>query len=800
MQLAEAVRQCSEVIVLVDTSLQIQYVNPSFELLFGYSMADVLGRDLSFLLPDALVQQPANAIEIGAFEGEKLRRAKDGRNIPVLLKVAPIRNGNGITVGLVGTMTDLTNIREVEQALRENENKYRLLFESADDGIFLQDASGFLDCNQKGADMYGLSKEETIGRSPADFSPERQPDGRLSSEVATEMIAAAMCVGNQCFEWQSLRADGVPFDVEVKLNRVEYRGAPCLQAIVRDITERKLAQEGQKLAALVYLNSNEAMTVTDANNRIIAINPAFTKLTGYTEDEVRDKNPNILNSGRQDDAFYRAMWDSLNSTGRWQGEIWNRRKNGEVYIEWLSINSIYNDDGAVHQRVAQFTDITERKNAEMEIWNQANFDTLTLLPNRRLFSDRLEQEIKKAQRDKSFTALLFIDLDHFKEVNDTLGHDVGDLLLVEATSRIKHCVRGSDTLARLGGDEFTVILSELNDFADTGRIAQNIIDRLSEPFMLSCQESFVSASVGIAFYPDDATNETELIKHADQAMYAAKNAGRGCFRYFTKAMQTAAELRMHLSGDLRHALEAHQFEVYYQPIVDLKTGDIHKAEALLRWIHPEHGLISPAAFIPIAEDTGTIHDIGDWVFMQAAEQVKRWQLLQGPGFQISVNKSPVQFIGESLDHNHWIDQLTNLKLPGSSIVVEITESLLMNTDTNVTDKLLRFRDAGMQVAIDDFGTGYSSLAYLKKFHIDYLKIDQSFTRNLAPDASDFALCEAIVVMAHKLGLKVIAEGVETEQQRDLLQQIDCDYGQGFLFSSAVPVEEFEKLLVNVRIV
>ncbi len=369
-------------------------------------------------------------------------------------------------------------------------------------------------------------------------------------------------------------------------------------------------------------------------------------------------------------------------------------------------------------------------------------------------------------------------------------------MLIEAGARIKSKIRDSDTVARLGGDEFTVILPGLVDTSDIGHIAQGIIDLLSEPYFLNDRESYVSASIGIALYPDDATGSMELIRHADQAMYTAKNEGRGCFRYFIKTMQAAAKKKMQLASDLRHALAAGQFEVCYQPIIELDTGHIHKAEALLRWEHPDQGLISPVEFVPIAEDTGTIHDIGDWVFLQAAQQVKKLISSYGPGFQISVNKSPVQFIADDRGHNHWVETLEQMELPGQCIAVEITEGLLINNDAKVNKNLLTFRDAGIQVSIDDFGTGYSSLAYLKKFDIDYLKIDQSFVANLTEEAPEFALCEAIIVMAHKLGLKVIAEGVETTRQRDLLQQMGCDYGQGYLFSRPLPSSAFEQLLAS----
>ena len=438
-----------------------------------------------------------------------------------------------------------------------------------------------------------------------------------------------------------------------------------------------------------------------------------------------------------------------------------------------------------------------RKENEVLIWQQANFDPLTNLPNRRMFHDRLEQEMKKSNRSGLPLALLLFDLDHFKQINDTYGHAMGDILLQDAAQRLGSCVRESDTVARLGGDEFTVILGELDDPDTVERITQDALRKLAEPFRLKNEVAYVSTSIGIAFYPADATDSSVLLKSADQAMYAAKNQGRNRHSYFTSSLQQAAHARWQLINDLRAALAGDQLRVYYQPIVELSSGVIHKAEALVRWQHPTRGLVDPAEFIPIAEDTGMIVDIGDWVFREAASQAAMWRASHHAAFQISVNRSPVQFHNDDNIHA-WSDHLQKLGLPGQSIVVEITEGLLLDTNVAVTDQLLAFRDAGMQVSLDDFGTGYSALAYLKKFDIDYLKIDRSFIHNLTPGSNDMALCEAIIVMAHKLGLKVIAEGVKTIEQRDLLAAAGCDYGQGYLFSEPVPAEQFEVLLQTAR--
>ncbi|HEY6093849.1 MAG TPA: EAL domain-containing protein [Gallionellaceae bacterium] len=567
---------------------------------------------------------------------------------------------------------------------------------------------------------------------------------------------------------------------------------------------RHAAEEVQYVERLAFFekifeNSSEGLLVTDEHNSIVSVNAAFTAITGYTFDEVQGKDPRIFSSGRHDRAFYQQMWHELLSNGNWKGEIWDRHKNGEVHAKYLSINTIRNQDGSVHRFVALFSDITQRKRSEELIWKQANFDVLTDLPNRRMYRERLELDLKVSAMTKMPLALLLIDLDQFKEVNDTLGHAVGDVLLKEAAHRIRACVRTSDTVARLGGDEFMVTLAELSEPEQVGNIAQQMLDRLSEHFNLGGEVVYISASIGITLYPDDGHNIDDLLKNADQAMYVAKRHGRNRYSYFTQSLQENAQKRLRLVTDMRVALAHRQFRVYYQPIVDLGTGSAHKVEALLRWQHPELGMVSPLEFISLAEEVGLINEIGDWVFREAAGRAKRWSELFGHDFQVSVNKSPVQFHTEGANYAAaWLAYLHELGLTGRNVVVEITEGVLLNAESNVTDRLLAFRDAGIQVAIDDFGTGYSALSYLKKFDIDYLKIDQVFVRNLENDHDDLALCEAIIIMAHKLGLKVIAEGVETTQQRDMLAAIGCDYAQGYLFSCPLPAEEIEKVLLALN--
>ncbi len=490
-----------------------------------------------------------------------------------------------------------------------------------------------------------------------------------------------------------------------------------------------------------------------------------------------------------------SFWQEVPSAdSEWSMEYRFLRPDGKLM--WVNghVVALRDEKGKITGYLGNNLEITVKKRYEETIWRQANYDSLTKLPNRRLFRDRLQQEILKAQRVGMYVALLFVDLDRFKEVNDTLGHHTGDLLLIEAARRVCDCVRATDTVARLGGDEFTVIMSGLPDTDRVGEIAQAMLLALATPFTLDAEAVYVSASIGITIFPSDADNVESLLKNADQAMYAAKEQGRNRFSYFTASMQATAQTRLLLSNDLRNAIAAGQLEVYLQPIVELATERIFKAEALLRWHHPTHGMVGPAQFIPIAEETGLINEIGDWAFKEAARTAKRWfdaGLLEATDdglIQISVNKSPRQFFSGNT-HETWIDYLKEIGLPARCIAIEITEGLLLDDRPAVAAKLMQFRAVGFQISLDDFGTGYSSMSYLKKFPLDFLKIDQSFVRDMATDHGDQAIVEAIIVMAHKLGLKVIAEGVETLEQCEMLKAAGCDYGQGYLFARPMPAAE-----------
>ena len=579
--------------------------------------------------------------------------------------------------------------------------------------------------------------------------------------------------------------------IKQKIQKINEINASLEQTVIERTAE--LVTKEHESRTLIE-NSPDTITRYDRNVHRTYANPAFCASVGRSLGESLGKRPSEVPGGPNALIYEKKITEAISSGKSGQFELKWVSSDGQEQCAHIRLTPEIDRSGNVNSVLAIGRDLSDRMAFEATIWQQANFDALTHLPNRQMFHDRLNHEAVMSARSGQRMALMLIDLDRFKEVNDSLGHDTGDILLIEAARRITSCVRESDTVARLGGDEFTVILPNLNDTESIDRIAKTIIDKLAEPFKLGQDEAFISASVGVTLYPDDTGELDVLFKNADQAMYAAKSAGRNRFSYFTSDLQVAAEKRRRLTSDLRAALPGGQFQIYYQPIVDLATGEIYKAEALIRWLHPERGTISPLDFIPLAEDTGLIVPIGDWMFKQAVQQARQWRSRFHPSFQISVNVSPVQIRQDNLLCIQWPEYLVQEGMPGQSVAVEITEGLLLQAESKIDEKLLTFRDAGIRISIDDFGTGYSSLAYLRRFDIDFLKIDRSFVQNLAFDGDNRALCEAMVVLAHKMGLKVIAEGVETTEQRDFLIAVGCDYAQGFLYSEPVPADQFEVLL------
>lgn len=562
--------------------------------------------------------------------------------------------------------------------------------------------------------------------------------------------------------------------------------------VFHDIAERRRAEEKMRLAAKVFESAAEGIMITNADIRIVAVNEAFTATTGYESDEVLGKTPNLLKSGKHDDEFYRALWKSLNETGQWKGEIWNRRKNGELYPQWLSINAVRDAKGAVANYVGMFTDITARKQAEERLRVLAYHDPLTGLPNRALFHTLLSQALAKAQRHHRLGAVLFIDLDRFKNINDTLGHPVGDLLLKEAATRLMACLRQSDTIARLGGDEFTILLEEIAHERDAIIVAQKILAALAEPFNLAGHEVFVTASIGISLFPHDGNDVEALLKNADTALYRTKEQGRNGYTLYTAEMNALALKRMALENSLRRAVERSEFLLHYQPRVALDTGRVICVEALLRWQHPELGLVMPDQFISLAEETGLIMPVGEWVLRTACAQAKAWQASGFPALRVSVNLSARQFSQPGIVAQ-VAKALSDAGLAPNSLELELTESTVMQDAEDAIAKLNALKQLGVYLSIDDFGAGYSSLEYLKHFPIDTLKIDRSFVQDVPGNSDDGAIVRAIIAMAHSLKIKVTAEGVETAEQLGFLRAYQCDEMQGYYFGMPLPTHEFLKL-------
>ena len=599
-------------------------------------------------------------------------------------------------------------------------------------------------------------------------------------------------------------AAGVMSTVAIPLVLTFTPATALLGMLLKDVedrlkTEHALRESELKLSH--HLQNTPLAAITwDREFFVTQWNKTAENIFGYSADEAIGKHAAdlILKPDSQAAAEVGQVFNALlERKGGGRSNNDNVTKDGRtINCEWYN-TPILDDDGKLIATASLCEDVTARKKSELIIWEQAHYDPLTGLANRKMAGDKLEQAIKLADRAHKNIAFLFLDLDGFKHINDTQGHDFGDTLLVAASKRLRSLFRETDTLARFGGDEFVIILGGLDSPDQVDLIANNLVKKMAEPFKLGQETVYISTSVGITIYPQDASDPIEILRNADQAMYAAKNNGGNRFQYFTPWMQQSAVSRMALISDLRNALPDNQFQLYYQPIVDLLNGDVYKAEALIRWQHPDRGLIGPVEFIPIAEETKLILGIGDWVFREASRQVASWRAFFRPDFQISINTSPVQYKSDAFSAKNWLEYLKTLELPGDAIAVEITEGILMESEASVDKILFDFRDANIQVSIDDFGTGYSSLSSLKKFDIDYLKIDKSFVDNLEPDSNDLALCEAIIGMAHKLNLKVIAEGIETTQQRDLLIAAGCDYGQGYLFSKPLPEIEFETLLKSI---
>jgi diguanylate cyclase (GGDEF)-like protein/PAS domain S-box-containing protein len=691
---------------------------------------------------------------------------------------------------------ELLQRSHAELALRES--TWHAMLDASLDAVITIDADGKIaEFNRAAERIFGYRHEEVKGRDlaeciiPPAFREQHQAGLRRMVETGQGTVL------NQHIELSALHADGHEFPVELAITALSYEDKPVFTGFLRDITERKQAENELRVAAAAF-ESQECMFITDAGGVILRVNRAFIETTGYSAAEPVGKNPSILKSGRHDAAFYAAMRETLNRDGYWQGEIWNRRKSGEIYPEWQTITAVADSNGKVTHYVSAFSDITKRKEAEDHIVSLAFYDPLTQLPNRRLLMDRLQQALALSKRTGRQGALLFIDLDQFKTLNDTQGHDVGDMLLVEVANRLRSCIREGDTAARLGGDEFVVLLENMDAdesiaAAQVEAIGEKIRAAITQPYFIKERDQRSSPSIGITLFQGQTSTAAELLKQADLALYQSKDAGRNTLRFFNQDMQTMLEARTSLEEDLRSALPAEEFTLHYQPQMDF-AGRMIGAEALIRWSHPKRGLVNPVDFIPLIEENGLIVPVGHWVLETACKQLAAWS--SSPltrDLRMSVNVSPRQF-----RQADFVEQIQSvLEQTGADpfkLKLELTESLVLLDVEDAIEKMRRLKSLNVVFSLDDFGTGNSSLSQLKRLPLHQLKIDQSFVRDIATDPSDAAIVQAIITLGTAFGLNVIAEGVENEAQREFLNLHGCHDFQGFLFSKPVPIREFEKLV------
>jgi diguanylate cyclase (GGDEF)-like protein/PAS domain S-box-containing protein len=641
--------------------------------------------------------------------------------------------------------------------------------------------------------LYGFSRDEALDRKLEELIiPEPMRDGVI--HLVDQWIAGGAPIPAGELELLHQNGSAVPVYSSHALVRNSHDEVEmyCLDV---DLGELRKAQNELRLAASVFEGTGEAVLITDAKNRILSANDAFTQITGYLKDEVIGRDPKFLSAGRHDAAFYQQMWRHLLEKDHWQGEIWDRRKNGEIFPEWLGISVVRNTAGKITHHVAIFSDISDKKATEAQLEVLAHHDPLTNLPNRILLKDRVIQALAFAAREELRVALMFLDLDHFKGVNDTLGHVVGDKLLQAVVARLQDCVRETDTVSRQGGDEFLIALTALHGTEAVTSVSEKILQVMAQPFNIENHTLACTFSIGIALYPEDGNDFDTLLLKADTAMYHAKDAGRNTARFFTAQMNIDTHERFRMQNCLRQAIERHELQLHYQPQVDLASGRITGAEALLRWTSAELGSIPPGRFIPLAEESGLIIPIGEWVLRDACRQAAAWRADGLPELTVAVNISPLQF--KRGDPVALISQiLAETNLPAWCLELEITESLLIQDMEDVLGKLLRLTALGVRIAIDDFGTGYSSLSYLKRFPIDKLKIDQSFIREMATDPDIAAIVHVIIEFGRILKLKTIAEGVENTQQLALLTHHGCASVQGYLFGRPMPAAAFAQQVIE----
>jgi diguanylate cyclase (GGDEF)-like protein/PAS domain S-box-containing protein len=825
-------------IAMADLDGTLSYVNQAFLDLWGFqSEAEVLGQSVLefWKSPEQASELIKQLFVHGFIRGDLIGKRKDGSCFVTQLSANLVTDQNGKPVCMQGAFIDISERTAAEELMqwdREQQATLRGLLEVVLNGGTLEETLEYclkqlltvswLSILPKGGIFLMDENRQTLRLTVShDLSKEimslcnRVSLGKChcGKAAATRQVQFSHCVDERheitypgMVEHghynMPLISEGEVLGVMVLYLPHGFKREPLKEQFLSSVADilagfvrRKRHEESLRLSAAVIKSTHDAVMITDLNRTILSVNPSFTEITGYTEAEALGQTPKLLYSERHDLLFYQQMWRSIEACGYWQGEIWNRRKNGELYPEWLTLSTVRDEKEEVVNYVGVFSDISMVKRVEEKLEHLAHYDALTDLPNRLLLQSRLKHAIEQARRDQRILAVLFLDLDRFKRVNDSLGHPAGDELLQTVARRLKRRLREVDTLARLGGDEFVILLESLKDVQDAANIAQALIERIKEPIYLSSgREVYVGASVGISIFPDDGTSAEQLIRNADTAMYQAKESNRGSFHLYTESMTRRVEQRLDMEARLRRALTQNEFILHYQPLISVVNSRCKGVEALVRWNDPVEGrLISPGKFIPLAEETGLILLLGDWVLRTACRQMKAW-LDSGLALEtLAINLSPTQFKQPDI-HKRIAACLTETGLPPSCLELEITESAIMEQGSGAVAKLAELKRLGVQLAIDDFGTGYSSLAYLKDFPIDKLKIDQSFVRDIPTSPAAAEIAAIIITMAKTLKLESLAEGVELDDQLQFLKARGCDSCQGFLFSRPVPAESIPPVL------
>lgn len=693
-----------------------------------------------------------------------------------------------MVIGIAMIRPLFLSIQKSKQSVKEREQNLMALADNASNGILVSVNGKSVFSNRRASEILGIPVEDLTKLAITDVIPTIKNSGHTQVNQSTD----AGPISNT-YETVVNRKDGNTLTVELVTTRTKWHGKEANMVSIRDITERKQSEAQMKKLSGALEQTADSVIITDQKGIIEYINPAFEKITGFSKSDAIGMTPSIVKSGKHDRQFYNVLWETIEKGEVYEDILINCKKTGELYYEEKTITPLKNKDGKITHYISTGKDVTERMQTQERLHYLAYHDVLTGLANRALFTERLEHAITRSRDAEDHLAILFLDIDRFKNINDTLGHNLGDDLLKILATKLTGCLREGDTIARFGGDEFAILLEDISSEDDTSPIAKKVLEALSEPITINEHELFETVSIGISLYPADGNDATVLLKNADTAMYRAKDMGRNNYQFYSADMSSRTLERLKLETSLRRALEREEFILHYQPQLDLQTGRVIGNESLIRWNHPELGLIQPNDFIPLLEETGMIVAVGEWVIKTACAQNKAWQMANLPAISVSINLSGRQFQDERLIEK--IDAiLTETGLDPRHLEIEITESVLMGNTQAAMETISTLSEMGIKFAIDDFGTGYSSLSYLKRFEIDTLKIDRSFIRDITTDPDDASIVAAIIVMAHSLNLSLVAEGVETKEQASFLRNLSCETVQGFLYHRPMSADQLEELL------